>query len=118
MLRDMPPGKPFTKVSDEQRAAFASAMKKDGVDLLRSLGAAAIQHVNEHPDSMLTQSLMSVERDTGALTVLARGIKSLLRKDDEVPAPPTPAPSTKPSSSKPRPPIDAEFIVEKKGGAK
>lgn len=76
-------GKPFTKVSEEQRAAFGAAAKRDAVELLKDLGVAGVQHLQDNPNSVISSTLRQVEQDTGALTVLARGIKALVRERAE-----------------------------------
>lgn len=85
----MPPGKPFPKISAEQRAAFNQAAKRDGLNLLRDLGRATVEHLQANPDSVLSQTVMAIERDTGALTMLVRGISAYQRecavKPDPVP---------------------------------
>jgi hypothetical protein len=77
-------GKPFPKVSPEQRAAFDAALKRDGLKLLKDLGRAAgraaVDHARENPDSVIVQTVGAIERDTGVVTVIARGVATIVRE--------------------------------------
>jgi hypothetical protein len=75
-------GKPFAKPDPAQRAAFDAQLRRDGFDLLRDVGRATFQHMASRPDSVITQTVAAAERDTGVLTVLARGLNALMREEE------------------------------------
>ena len=112
----MPPGKPFTKVSDAQRKAALDALKKDGLGLLKDLGFAAVDHLHAHPESIITKTLTDVERDTGAVTVVVRGVQAIMREREEKKAAEANVkPSSTPKSPEKKPDIvDAEIVDEEK----
>lgn len=74
-------------ISPEQRAQIAEIAKKDGVELLKAMGAAGLQHLQEHPESTIAQMVQEIEESTGMMTVLTRGLASLLKKKQAAPAP-------------------------------
>ncbi len=79
----MPPGKPFPKVDQAQRAAFGAQLRTDVFGLARDLGGAAFEHLRRNPQSIIAQTMMQAERDIGAVTVFARGLNALMREEEE-----------------------------------
>ena len=98
--------KPFTKVSAEQRALFGQRFQKDGARLLKDLGLAAVNHLDNNPDSVIAQTLAEVEAGTGALTFISRGIQGIMQ--DRA------AKAAAASGVKQKQPVDAEFVEEPK----
>jgi hypothetical protein len=85
-LLSMPPGKPFPKVTDAQRAAFGAAVKADVVPFLKNLGLGAVergvQFARENPNNVVVATIAQTERDTGFITVLARAAQKLVREKE------------------------------------
>lgn len=105
----MPPGKPFPKVTAEQRAAFGHELKKDGLNLLKDLGHATVDHMRKNPQSTISQTVVAAERDFGFITLLSRAVQTARRESAQANV--GQQASTAPGPREPNV-VDAEFVDE------